>query len=156
MTSCRCSSLPSISKESNFPSTHVVLLPYRRFAAHVWKGENDTEPISCPFCWMYVMRMKYLWVYCDGILIEDCTNMFFRVTTSEAWLFSRLKCSPSLSKHWLYPLCPWLLAPGSLIDRPGQFISHCDGFLCSQGRQGKRRGMQIKWSETWFTIPIVF
>lgn len=46
--------------------------------------------------------------------------------------------------------------PGCLIDRPGQFISHCDSFLCSQGRQGKRRGMQIKCSETCCTIPIVF
>lgn len=49
------------------------------------------------------------------------------------WLW--LKCVPFLSKQQLYPLSH------PLIDQPGQFISHCDSFLYSLGRQGKLRGM---------------
>lgn len=93
--------------------------------------------------------MTAVWLHADCCHVACISVLFCTMAVFRDW-----KCSPSLCKHWLYPLCPWLLAP--LIDRPRQFISHCDGFLRSQGRQGKRRGMQIKCSETLCTIPIVF
>lgn len=50
----------------------------------------------------------------------------------------------NVSHSWANSYCIRSLTP--LIDWPGQFISHCDSFLYSLGRQGKRRGMQIKSS----------
>lgn len=123
---------------------------YRFSAAHLQYHKpsltvnmyGSHEPIS-GYCW-----------YQDSALIMGCSHVacYFKCLCPKNMAVFTTK---NVRHPWVNIDCI-RSPPDCLIDRPGQFISHCDSFLCSQGRQGKRRGMQIKCSETCCTIPIVF
>ena len=124
------------------------------------KHKHGVDKLCLLFQLICAMRLRHFLLIADIMtavrLHADCCRVAcISVLFCAGGCFSRLQCSPSLCKHWLYPLCPWLPAPPSLIGLDN-LLAIVTVSCSAQGRQGKRRGMQIKCSETLCTIAIVF
>lgn len=82
---------------------------------------------------MPLPRCYWFWLNADcSRLLQYYMYQDFFFSCDRLWSVAVSRLKRSQSKHWLCPL-----SPGSLIDRPGQFIGHCDSFLYSQGRRGE-------------------
>lgn len=145
-----CSRLLAIRKDCNFTSTNVLWHLLSLFCGRLGadklppllrlKMHDANEPLSA-----YELITTAFW------LRSVC--VYWHVV-SYGWEWGMTKMLP-IPEQTL-PASALPVAPGSLIDRSGQFISHCDSFLYSQGRQGRRSGMQTQCPETRRTMLIVF
>lgn len=109
-----------------------------------WEKHQHAADKSLGFQWILEYTHTHFLLVIDFLptlwLNADCSNM----TPYQEFIPPQCGCDWNVSHSWANTDCIRSLTP--LIDRPGQFISHCDSFLYSLGRQGKRRGMQIKSS----------
>lgn len=109
-----------------------------------WEKHQHATDKSLGFQWIHEYTHTHFLQVIDFLptlwLNADCSNM----TPYQEFIPPPCGCDWNVSHSWANTDCIRSLTP--LIDRPGQFISHCDSFLYSLGRQGKRRGMQIKSS----------